>query len=323
MVSGSTQLFFRRRERTHARADPVVPGSWLGGVSVRVRRASEARECVMSTEYERCLNNESREQSQSHPGLGGGDPRGGMSVVPTRGSQVECLATCSECEDKTIDEAYTSSVDALTGGLTPRLGRCEQEDTEGWKDARVSGRGGETPLETRRKVRRGDGGVACEAGEDGVHAVGAREVNSIPAGVHKDTEPELLWEPHEMRKTSATEGRLRNPPEPRYDGATYDLRVRDAVHIVPPDVADVVSVANAGCVQGRGVASSVEYKDVYMSTVERENTFDTQDDAAPTSPARATTSTCRPRDGGEGLRQCQPQRRAVGHKICQDVGALS
>ena len=236
--------------RTHARSDLVVHGSWVGGVSVRVRRASEARECVMSTEYERCLNNESREQSQSHPGLGGGDPRGGMSVVPTRGSQVECLATCSEYEDKTIDEAYTSSVDALTGGLTPRLGRCEQEDTEGWKDARVSGRGGETPLETRRKVRRGDGGVAREAGEDGVHAVGAREVNSIPAGVHEDTEPELLCEPHEMRKTSATEGRLRNPPEPWYDGATHDLRVRDAVHIVPPDVADVVSVANAGSVQG-------------------------------------------------------------------------
>ena len=110
----------------------------------------------------------------------------------------------------------------------------------------------------------------------------------------------------EMRKTSATEGRLRNPPEPRYDGATYDLRVRDAVHIVPPDVADVVSVANAGCVQGRGVASSGKYKDtsIYVPTVERENTFDTQDDAPPTSPARAPTPTCRPRDGGAGLRHC-------------------
>ena len=57
-----------------------------------------------------------------------------MSVVPTRGSQVECLAICSEYEGKTIGEAYTSSVDALTGGLTPRLGRGEQSDTESWKE---------------------------------------------------------------------------------------------------------------------------------------------------------------------------------------------
>ena len=101
--------------------------------------------------------------------------------------------------------------------------------------------------------------MACEAGEDGVHVVGAREVNSIPAGVHEDTEPELSCESHEMRKTSATEGRRRNPPEPQYDGAMYDSRVKNAVHIVPPDVADVVSVANAGSVQGRSMVSSVEW----------------------------------------------------------------
>ena len=97
-------------------------------------------------------------------------------------------------------------------GDIPRLRRYEEGDTENLKAAEVRGRGGETPLETRREMRRGDGGLACEAGEDGAHAVGAREVNSIPAGVHEDTEPELSCESHEMRKTSATEGRLRTEP---------------------------------------------------------------------------------------------------------------
>ena len=89
----------------------------------------------------------------------------------------------------------------------------------------MRGRGGETPLETRREMGRGDGGLVCEACEDGAHVVGAGEVNSIPAGAHEDAEHELSRESREMRKTSATEGRLRNPPEPRYDGATYETCV--------------------------------------------------------------------------------------------------
>ena len=110
------------------------------------------------------------------------------------------------------------------------------------------GEGASLPLRRggRRGAGRGDGGLGCEACEDGAHVVEAGEMNSIPAGAHEDAEPELSCESHEMRKTSATEGRLRNPPEPRYDGAMYDPRVRNAVHIAPPDVAGVVSVANAG-----------------------------------------------------------------------------
>ena len=85
----------------------------------------------------------------------------------------------------------------------------------------------------------------------------AGEKNSIPVGAHGNAEYEPLRESREMRKTSATEGRRRNPPEPQYDGAMYDSRVKNAVHIVPPDVADVVSVANAGSVQGRSVKRGV------------------------------------------------------------------
>ena len=122
----------------------------------------------------------------------------------------------------------------------------------------MSGRGGESPFETRRETGRGDGGSGCEMCEDGAHMVNAGEKNSIPVGAHGDAEHEPSRGPREMRKTSATEGRRRNPPEPQYDGAMYDSRVKNAVHIVPPDVADVVSVANAGSVQGRSVASSVD-----------------------------------------------------------------
>ena len=82
-----------------------------------------------------------------------------MNVVCARGSQVERLAIDSEYEGKKIGEAYASSGDALLGGSTPRLGRCEEGDTEGWKDARVSGRGGESPCETRGGRR----GAATEA----------------------------------------------------------------------------------------------------------------------------------------------------------------
>ena len=245
-ATGSQEVFFWRRERTHARADPVVPGSWLGGVSVRVRRASEERECVMASEYESGWNNDSRVQSKNPPGPALGVARGGLSVVPARDSQGERRAIVSDNEDKKIGETHSSSGGALHRGSTPRLGRCEEGDTEGWKDARVSGRGGESPFETRWEMGRGYGGLGCEACEDGAHVVEAGEMNSIPAGAHKDAEYEPSREPREMRKTSATEGRLRNPPEPRYDGAMYDPRVRNAVHIAPPDVAGVVSVANAG-----------------------------------------------------------------------------
>ena len=44
-------------------------------------RASEERECVMSSEYERCWNNDSSEQSQKHPDTAVGGSRGWLSVV--------------------------------------------------------------------------------------------------------------------------------------------------------------------------------------------------------------------------------------------------
>ena len=71
-----------------------------------------------------------------------------MNVVCARGSQVERLAIGSEYEGKKIGEAYASSGDALLGGSTPRLGGCEEGDTEGWRDARVSGRGGARAVST-------------------------------------------------------------------------------------------------------------------------------------------------------------------------------
>ena len=149
MVSGSPELFFWRRERTHARADPVVPGSWLGGVSVRVRRASEERECVMASEYERRGNNDSSEQSQKHPDTAVGGSRGWLSVVPARDSQGERRAIVSGKEDKKIGEDHSSSGDALPGGLSSRLGRCEERKPEDWMTARERVRGGESPFETR------------------------------------------------------------------------------------------------------------------------------------------------------------------------------
>ena len=165
MVSGSTRLFFRRRERTHARADPVVPGSWLGGVSVRVRRASEERECEMASEYESGWNNDSRVQSKNPPGPAVVVARGGLSVVPARDSQGERRAIVSDNENKKIGEAHSSSGDALHRGSTPRLGRCERGETEGWMAARWRGRGGESPLETRRESHRGEADSGCEVCE--------------------------------------------------------------------------------------------------------------------------------------------------------------
>ena len=165
MVSGSPELFFWRRERTHARADPVVPGSWLGGVSVRVRRASEERECVMASEYESGWNNDSRVQSKNPPGPAVGVARGGLSVVPARDSQGERRAIVSGNEDKKIGEAHSSSGDALPGGLSSRLGRCEEGETEGWMTARERGLGGDSPLEMRRESNRSEADSGCKVCE--------------------------------------------------------------------------------------------------------------------------------------------------------------
>ena len=164
-ATGSQEVFFWRRERTHARADPVVPGSWLGGVSVRVRRASEERECVMASEYESGWNNDSRVQSKNPPGPAVGVARGGLSVVPARDSQGERRAIVSDNENKKIGEAHSSSGDALPGGSSSRLGRCEEGETEGWMAARERGRGGESPLETRRESNRGEADSGCKVCE--------------------------------------------------------------------------------------------------------------------------------------------------------------
>ena len=108
-----------------------------------------------------------------------------------------------------------------------------------------------------------------------------------------------------MRVTSSTEGQIRTLPEPPLDGAMYVPRVSSAAHIDPPDVADVEGVAPAGSAQGEGESPGGRacYMYMYVPTTRRESTYDTQDDAPPTSPSRGPTPTCRPRGGGAGLRQ--------------------
>ena len=209
----------------------------------------------MSTEYERCLNNESRVQNQSHPGLCGGDPRGGMNVVCARGSQVERLAIDSEYEGKKIGEAYASSGDALLGGSTPRLGRCERGETEGWMAARWRGRGGESPLETRRETHRGEANSGCEVCEAEENIERTCGVNSCPAVAQAGATADA-HESRSMCVTSSTEGQIRTLPEPPLDGATYVPRVSSAAHIDPPDVADVEGVAPPGSAQGQGEGES-------------------------------------------------------------------
>ena len=304
MVSGSPQLFFWRRERTHARADPVVPGSWLGGVSVRVRRASEERECVMASEYESGWNNDSRVQSKNPPGPAVGVARGGLSVVPARDSQGERRAIVSDNENKKIGEAHSSSGDALHRGSTPRLGRCERGETEGWMAARWRGRGGESPLETRRESNRGEADSGCKVCEAEENMERTRGENSCPAVALAGANANA-HESRSMRVTSSTEGQIRTLPEPPLDGAMYVPRVSSAAHIDPPDVADVEGVAPAGSAQGEGESPGGRacYMYMYVPTTRRESTYDTQDDAPPTSPSRGPTPTCRPRGGGAGLRQ--------------------
>ena len=80
----------------------------------------------MSSEYERRWNNDSSEQSQKHPDTAVGGSRGWLSVVPARDSQGERRAIVSGNEDKKIGEARSSSGDALPGGSSSRLGRCEE-----------------------------------------------------------------------------------------------------------------------------------------------------------------------------------------------------
>ena len=119
----------------------------------------------MSSEYERRWNNDSSEQSQKHPDTAVGGSRGWLSVVPARDSQGERRAIVSGNEDKKIGEAHSSSGDALPGGSSSRLGRCEEGETEGWREARERGRGGESPLETRRESNRGEADSGCKVCE--------------------------------------------------------------------------------------------------------------------------------------------------------------
>ena len=287
---------------------PCVYGLWLGGVSVSVRRASEERECVMSSEYERRWNNDSSEQSQKHPDPAGGGSSGWLSVVPARDSQGERRAIVSGKEDKKIGEAHSSSSDVLHRGSTPRLGRCERGETEGWMAARWRGRGGESPLETRRETHRGESNSGCEVCEAEENIERTCGVNSCPAVAQAGATADA-HESRSMCVTSSTEGQIRTLPEPPLDGATYVPRVSSAAHIDPPDVADVEGVAPAGSAQGEGESPGGRacYMYMYVPTTRRESTYDTQDDAPPTSPSRGPTSTCRPRGGGAGLRHPSPR----------------
>ena len=230
---------------------PCVHGLWLGGVSVSVRRASEERECVMSSEYERRWNNDSSEQSQKHPDPAGGGSSGWLSVVPARDSQGERRAIVSGKEDKKIGEDHSSSGDALPGGSSSRLGRCDEGETEGWMAASGRGRGGESPLETRRETHRGESNSGCEVCEAEENIERTCGVNSCPAVAQAGATADA-HESRSMCVTSSTEGQIRTLPEPPLDGATYVPRVSSAAHIDPPDVADVEGVAPAGSAQGEG-----------------------------------------------------------------------
>ena len=77
-----------------------------------------------------------------------------------------------------------------------------------------------------------------------------RGLNLDPAVAQAGANPDAC-ELRALCVTSSADGRLRTPPEPRSDGATYDPRASNAVHIVPPDVADVVSVVTRGATRAK------------------------------------------------------------------------